>query len=168
MKLITQFRDKNRIAGFLWSLADSRAVILGIALLHLIVTYMWVRNWYAEFGQGPVSVYPDAVVNVPLVLVFASLLIVIGRGWSYVLALMISVWVLYSVGYGAIRGVAAAHDLSLLTFAPYRVWFTHVWVGQPQQFLQLALALVIGGYSLAASSELKVTHSERMPDYSSR
>lgn len=163
MKLTTQFKDKNSIAGFLWSLADSRAVILGLTLLHLIVTHVWVRDWYAEFGRGPVSVYPDSVVIVPLVLVFASLLLVIGRGWSYILALMISVWVLYSVGYVAIRGVAAAHDMPLFTFAPYRVWFTQVWLAQPQQFLQLALAFVIGGYSLVAFSRRWLRGESRPP-----
>jgi len=153
MKLsATQFKHQNGIAGFLWSLADSRAIILGLALLHLIVTYVWVRDWYKEFGQGTTSFHPDSFVVMPLVLVLASLLLLIGRRWSYVLALVISVWVLYSVGYVAIRGVAAAHDMPILTFTTLHLWFTQVWVGQPQHFLQLALAFVIAGYALVVVS----------------
>jgi hypothetical protein len=148
----TQFKDKNRIAGFVWSLGDSRAIILGLALLHLVVTYVWMRNWYKEFGQGAVSFYPDSFVVTPLVLVFASLLLLIGRRWGYVLALVIGVWVLYSVGYLPLRGVAAAHDLRLFSFTTLQRWLTQVWVGQPQHFLQLALAFIIAGDALVAVS----------------
>ena len=149
MKLAAnQFKEKNRIAGFLSSLVDGRAIILGLALLHLIVTYVGVKDWYKEFGQGPISFYPDSFAVVPLVLVLASLLLLIGRRWSYILALLISICVLYSVGYVTIRGVAAAHDTPLFTLGTLQRWFTQVWVGQPQYFLQLALAFVIASYTL--------------------
>lgn len=147
-----QFKENNRIAGFLWSLADGRAIILGLALLHLIVTYVWVRHWYEEFGHGPKSFFPDSFVNIPLVLLLASLLLLTGKRWSYISALLISVWVLYSVGYVTIRGVAAAHDTPLFTLVTLQRWFTQVWVGQPQYFFQLALAVVIGGYALVVVS----------------
>jgi hypothetical protein len=153
MKLAaTQFKEKNRIAGFLWSLANGRAIILGLTLLHLIVTCTWIRYWYEAFGRGPISFYPDSFVITPLVLVVASLLLLIGRRWSYVLALMISVWVLYSVGYVTIRQVAAAHDMPLFTLSTLQRWVTQVWVGQPQYFIQLALAFVIAVYAFVVVS----------------
>lgn len=145
----TQFKERHRIVGFLCSLADSRAIILGLALLHLIVTYVWVRDWYGEYGQGSVSFYPDSSMVVPLALVVASSLLLIGRCWTYVLALIISVWILYSVGYVAIRGIAAAHNMPLFTTATLQLWFTQVRVGQPQHFFQLALAFLVGCYASA-------------------
>ena len=50
------------------------------------------------------------------------------------LALVSSVWVLYAIGYVAIRGVAAAHDLSLFSLSTLQRWLTQTCIGQPQYF----------------------------------
>jgi hypothetical protein len=161
MKLTTPFLGKNRCRGFLCSLADGPAIILGFALLHLIVTFVWIRDWYEEFGQSPITgFYPDSFVIVPLVLVVASLFLLIRKGWSCVFAFLISVWVVYSIGYSGLRGVAAAHDTPLLTLGTLQRWFTQVWVGQPQYLLQLALAFLIAGYAFVVVSRQRL-HSGR-------
>lgn len=141
-------KQTDRIGRYLQSLTDIRGIIFGLAVLHLIVTQIWVARWYQKFGQDPVDIYPDSFLNVPLLLVLASIALLIGRWWSHVLALAISGWVLYWLGYAGLRAVASAHDVPVFSSVSLHFWLAQKYVGQPQEFLQLALALIIMGYML--------------------
>lgn len=144
-------QQSTRIGSYLRSLIDVRAIILGLALLHLVVTTVWLARWYQALNT-PVDVYPDSFLIVPLLLVFASLLLLIGRSWARLVALPISGWVLYRLGYGGLSAAAAAHDRSLFAAASLRLWLTEKYIGQPQEFLQLALAFIILFYVLVVQA----------------
>lgn len=141
-------KQSTRIGSYLRSLIDVRAIILGLALLHLVVTTVWLARWYQALGNTPVDAYPDSFLIVPLLLVFASLLLLIGRWWARLVAFLISAWMLYRLGYAGLSAAAAAHDRSLFAAASLRLWFTEKYIGQPQEFLQLALAFMILFYVL--------------------
>src|SRR5215208_4818710 len=90
---------KTTRTGYLCSLINGPAIIFGLALLHLILTWLWVGGWYRAFGQSPVDFYPDSFVVVPLLLLVAAVLLVVRKWWGFLLAFLIGLWVLYAVGY---------------------------------------------------------------------
>jgi hypothetical protein len=134
--------------GYLWSLIDLRAIILGLALLHLMVVEVWVTRWYQAYGESPGNSRPDWLVNVPLLLVVASFLLLIGRWWSSLLAVICSGWVLYDAFFVSWSGLATIHNVPYFSLAPLKLWFDQAYRGQPQQFFQIALAFLILGYIL--------------------
>jgi len=142
-----QFRG---LGSYLWTLIDLRAVLLGLALLHLIVTQVWINRWYQAFGESPGNSRPDSFADVPLVLVLACALLVIGKLWSYLAAVIGSAWVLYEVGYLIWSGTAAAHNLSFFSFSLLQL-LTSFYLRHPHLLFQLALAIVIAGYILVVT-----------------
>jgi hypothetical protein len=120
-----------------------RAFIFGAALLHLVHTILWVSRWSQKFGAQSGDFYPDVFLVVPSLLVLASALLLPGRRWGYLPALAISGWLLYSLGYGGLLSVSAAHDKPFFSFYVPRVWFMQTYAAQPQELLELSLALVI-------------------------
>lgn len=143
-------RQARPVANYFHSLVNLRAVILGLALLHLILMQIWVSRWYQRFGDEPGDSYPDSFLKVSFLLVFASLTLLLGKWWSQLLALLVSSWVLYSLGFAALHSVALAHDLPLLSFSTARLWLIQKYTGQPQELLQLALAFIILGYVITS------------------
>ena len=143
-------RQAKPFAHYFHSLVNPRAAILGLTLLHLIVMQMWVGRWYQRFGDDLGDSYPDSLLQVPLLLVFASLMLLLNKWWSRSLALIVSSWVLYPLGFAALHSVALAHDLPLISFSTARLWLIQKYVGQPQELLQLALAFIILCYVIAS------------------
>jgi hypothetical protein len=133
-------------------LFDLRAIIFGFSLLQLIVTQVWVSRWHQNFGTGPIEVYPDKLFIVPVILVITAFLLFVVTWWSQVLAVVASGWVLYLLGYVALRGASLAHDVPLFSLSSLRLWFIEKYVGQPQEFLQLTLASTIILYVIVALS----------------
>src|SRR4051794_23430141 len=123
-----------------------RAITLGIAVVHLISTWMWVSSWYREFGAQPGDSYPDSFLNVPFLLLLASALLFAGRRWGYLPAFCLGGWLLYSLGYGGLRAISNAHDQPLFSLSVLRVWVMQTYAAQPQQFLELFLAFFIVFY----------------------
>ncbi len=138
--------ETTRTHHYLRVLVDARAIILGVSLLHLVVTFVWVLRWYQRLGNASTDYYPNEFLTIPLVLVLASLMLMISRWWSYVLAFVASGWVIYLLGYAALRAASIARDVPLPSSESLRVWFATKYIGQPQEFLQLALAFSILSY----------------------
>lgn len=62
----------RKAADYFRVLFDVRAIILGVSLLDMIVVSVGVSRWYEEFGQRPGDFYPNAELNIPILLVLAS------------------------------------------------------------------------------------------------
>jgi hypothetical protein len=127
-----------------------RALILGVALLHLIFNASWVSRWYRELGAHPRDFYPDVFLVTPFALAVAAGLLLPGRWWGDLPTLDLGGWLVYTLGYGGLSAVAAAHDQPLFSLFVPRVWFAQKYAAQPQEFLQLSLALVITCYAAFA------------------
>lgn len=130
-------------------LLEPRAVIAGIALLHLVITSVWVSRWYEAFGKGPTDVYPDHLLVLPLILLLAAVMLLIRKWWSHLLALVASGWVIYFVGFLGFSSIARAHDQPLFSLWVARVWFIQKSAVQSQELLQLSLASVVLLFALA-------------------
>jgi hypothetical protein len=107
---------------------------------------MWVSRWYREFGAQPGDSYPDSFLFVPFLLLLASALLFAVRWWGYLPAFCLGGWLLYSLGYGGLRAISNAHDQPLFSFYVLRVWVVQKYAAQPQEFLELFLALAIVFY----------------------
>ena len=70
-------------------------------------------------------------------------MLLISRWWSRLIALVASGWVIYFLGYVALRAASRARDVPLFSSEAVRVWFAAKSHWQIQEFLQLALALII-------------------------
>jgi hypothetical protein len=134
---------RSQFGTYLTSLIDFRAIVVALALLHLVITQVGVTRWYQNFGSGPVATYPDASLVVPVMLMLAAVMLHLQKTWSYLVALLFSGWIIYSVGYLGLRSVALAHDLRLVSTHSLKLWLAQTYAGQPQKFLQLALAMAI-------------------------
>jgi hypothetical protein len=143
-------RQREGIIRYLQSLTEARGIIFGFALLNLVGTVTWLSRWYQRFGNGPINLYPNSILIVPLVLFVVAFMVLIRRWWSRLLALTVSGWVLYRLGYVGLREVSFAHDLPLLSAACLRLWLTQKYLGQPQELLQMGLAFIISCYGIVA------------------
>ena len=124
--------------------------ILAASIVSLAVAQVQVARWYEEFGNQPADFYPDVLLNVPYVLFLASVMLIIERWWAYLLAMVISGWLIYSLGYMGLLGVAHAHDWPLLSREVFQSWFALKYGWQSQELYQLALAIIICVNSLIA------------------
>ncbi len=140
----------RKAADYFRALFEVRAIILGVSLLELIVVSVRVSRWYEEFGERPGDFYPNVELNIPILLVLASVMLLISRWWSHLIAFVVSGWVIYFLGYVALRAASKARDVPLLSSEAVRVWFAAKSNWQIQEFLQLALALIILCYVVVA------------------
>jgi hypothetical protein len=140
----------RKAADYFRVLFDLRGIILAVSLLQLIVISLGVSRWYEELGRRPSDFYPNAELNIPIVLVLASVMLLISRWWSHLIAFVVSGWVIYFLGYVALRAASKARDVPLLSSEAVRVWFAAKSNWQIQEFLQLALALIILCYVVVA------------------
>lgn len=118
-------------------------LILGIVCVHLFVVYRGVLQWYEQYGDRAGDTYPDSLLRVPVVLLVGAILGMLSRLWAQVLALAISGWILYNLGYLGLYSVAQAHDLPFWSYEVLRRWFAQKYLGHPAEFLQLGLAFII-------------------------
>lgn len=135
------------IGRHLRSLLDVRLIIVGFAFLHVLSMQIGVWRWYRQFGGGPINAYPDSSLVIPYLLLFASALLLLGRWWFNVLALIVGGWIIYELGYIGPYALSRAHDLPHFSLEITRRWFAQKYAGQPHEFLQLALAIVIVCYA---------------------
>jgi hypothetical protein len=140
----------TRIASHFRASVVLRAIIFAVALLHLISTQMWISHWYREFGAQLGDSYPDAFLVVPFLLVLASALLLVGRWWGYLPAFCLGGWLLYRLGYGGLLGVSNAHDQPLFSLYVLRAWVMQKCEAQPQELMEIFLALVIMVYAAFA------------------
>lgn len=142
----------GQLSGHLRSVAKPPAILFGVALLHFVVTYVWVIRWRQEFGGGPYASGWDAgvLLTEPFLLLFSSGMLLVSAWWCRLLSLAVSLWLLYFLGFGGLLAVSNAHDLPLFSAEVARRWLYSTWLMQSQVFVQLALACAINVYGLAS------------------
>jgi hypothetical protein len=123
-------------------LIQPKIFIFAIALLCVIVAHISVARWYRQFGDSPGDFYPYWL-NVPYVLLFAATMLLISRWWSYILAIAVSLWVTYSLGYGGLLSHSRVQDRPFFSFGTARAWFIEKYTWQPQELVQVGLAVVV-------------------------
>ena len=145
MPALSLQRDTNlsRSSHYLRRLSQPKVFIFAIALLCVIVAHISVARWYRQFGDSPGDFYPNHWVHVPYVLLFAATMLLISRWWSYILAILVSAWVTYLLGYGGLLSHSRAQDRPFFSFGTARAWFIEKYNWQPQELVQVGLSVVL-------------------------
>ncbi len=129
------------------TLAEPRAIIFGVALVQFASMLFYVVRHELEFPVSSDHWNPGRVMHEPLLVLFASLMLLIGGTWKYLLAIVSSAWVIYQLWYLGLIGVSAAHGLRLFSLEAPRRWLGMMYEAQPQYILQIALSAIIVMYA---------------------
>src|SRR5205807_2384827 len=140
--------DMSRRSDYLRRFIQPKVIIFVIAFVSVIVAHISVARWYRQFGNRAGDFYPDNWVHVPYVLLFSATMLLISRWWSYLLAMTVTLWLTYSLGYMGLLSVSRAQDRPFFSLWVPRVWFIEKYNWQPQELFQLALALVVLTFAL--------------------
>jgi hypothetical protein len=145
-------KQSSQLIDRVRSVARPPAIIFGVALLHFVVTYVWVMRWRQEYGRGPYASGwdPSALLAEPFLLLVSAAMLLPGAWWGRLISLAVSLWLLYFLGYSGLLAVSYAHDIPLLSLETGRRWFQMTRQMQSQVFAQLALAGAITIYVLAS------------------
>src|ERR1051325_5867537 len=109
------------------------AMVFGASITLSCQAYDAMDRWYREFGAEPFDHHPT-FLWFPNLLFFASVMLLIGRWWSDLLALLVSARVVYFLGYRSMLGVKNAFDEPTLVWVANR-WFAFKYLYQPQELL---------------------------------
>ena len=127
-------------------LLQPTAIIFGTAITFVVVAHINVANWYREFGNEPIDVFPDHLLEDPYVLVFASVMLVIRKWWSSLIALVVSARLVYLLGYLSLLSERHGFDEARPSWVVHH-WFVQKYLWQPQELLHLGLALIVVVYA---------------------
>lgn len=133
----------NRAKQLLRILADPKAIIFGVAFVQFVCMLAFVVRYEIEFPVPADHWNPVRVMQEPLLVLFASLMLLIGGAWKYLLAIVSSARVIYQLWYLGLVGVSAAHDLPLFSLEVPRRWLGMMYEAQPQYILQIVLSTII-------------------------
>lgn len=133
---------------FLNWLLDPKAMIFGFTILHFLAVLLYVVRHEQEFSGSSEHWDPIRTMHEPLLLILASFALLIGRLWSYLLATVVSGYVIYALGYLGLIAVSAAHDQPMLSWYVLKTWLMLTYKSQPQYILELVLAAVIITYAM--------------------
>jgi cation transport ATPase len=135
--------DMSRRSDYIRRLIQPKVIVFAVSLVAVIVAHISVARWYRQFGNSPGDWFPDNWIHVPYVLLFAATMLLIARWWSYILAILVSLWVTYSLGYGGLLSHSRVQDRSFFSFGTVRAWFFEKYNWQPQELVQVGLAVVV-------------------------
>ena len=121
--------------------------ILGASILSVVTAHVSVSRWYETFGASPGDFYPDFWLQVPYLLLFTSIAVMIAKWWSYLFAMLVGAWLIYTLGYMSLLSEVHAHGRPLVSIEAFQSWFSLKSAWQPQELYQLSLGIVIFVYS---------------------
>lgn len=133
---------------FLNWLLDPKAMVFGCTILHFLTMLLFAVRHEQEFSGISEHWNPVRIMHEPLLLLFASFALLVGRLWSYLLATVVSGYVIYALGCLELIAVSAAHEQPIFSWYVLKNWFVLTYTSQPQYILELALAAVIMTYAM--------------------
>jgi hypothetical protein len=146
----------SQIKSTLTFLLRPKAIIFGIALLNFMLSLMYVRqvesDIQARVKEGiwpyPAHWNPVAVMHEPSLLLVASISLLIGRWWGYLLAILASGLVIYTLGYSSWTAVSNAHGVPMFSWqALEKLWYV-IYEPRPQYLFEVALAAIVFTYAI--------------------
>lgn len=139
----------SRVKQFIQIFAQPKAIIFCVALAQFISMVVYVVRYGIEFPLSTEGWNPIRIMWEPSLVLFASLMLLIGGTWKYLLAFVSGACVIYQLGYLGLVSVSAAFDLSLLSGETWRRYMSMIYIGQPQYFVQITVSAVIMIYAAA-------------------
>lgn len=127
---------------------EIKAVLFGLTILHLVAMAVYVVHYNQKYSAFPDHWNPSRIMQEPVLLFLGAAALLVGKPWSYLVAIITSGHVIYSVGYIGLIATSAAHDYPVFSVYVVKAWWVMTFSGQPQYIVELVLAAVIGSYSI--------------------
>jgi hypothetical protein len=141
-------KEGSRVTYFLRSLVHAKAIIFGVAVLNFLAVVTQLVQYKRQFPVPSDHWNPAAIMQEPFLLLLASALLFVSKGWGYLLALALSGRVIYVLGYLGLVAIAGGYDYRLLNWQVLKTWLVFTYQAQPQYLLELAIAATILTYVL--------------------
>jgi hypothetical protein len=110
--------------------------------------YGYVEHWY-----------PGLMMVEPFLLLVSGVLLLFNRWWSFLLALLASARVIYSLGYLSWTAIHNAHDVPMLSWqAMEKLWYV-IYQPRPEYLFEVVLALVIFICAVVLLARVKLSES---------
>ena len=139
-------RETSRVTYFLRSLVDAKAIIFGVAVLNCLAILTHLTQYKRQFPVPSDHWNPARIMHEPFLLLLASALLLTRKWWGYLLAIVVSVRVIYVLGYLGLVSIAGGYDYRLLNWRVLKSWLVITYEAQPQYLLELAIAATILTY----------------------
>jgi hypothetical protein len=160
------FHKSRRFKSFV----NPRTMIFGICLLNvlavLVVTLVRIRQLESvrqATGFSLTHAYPTAIMVAPLLLLGAAVGLLINRWWSVLLAMLMSIRVIYTLGYLPWTAVYFAQGIPMLSWQALEKLWGLFYEPQPQYLVAVALGVVVFAYAVLLSLRFVYFRSARPP-----
>ena len=139
-------KKRPRRSLLLISLSNPTAIIFGVCLIGFLVSLInAIRIEYERQEDDFFVGHGSPAYGDPLLLLAAATGLVIGRWWSVLLALLVSLRLIQ--GYGYISRDVVSHDVPLLSWrAVQKIWHA-IFASDPQNIFEIILAITISIYA---------------------
>jgi hypothetical protein len=144
---MTAFNNEYGKRFLNWFL-EFKAMLFGFTILHLVVMVVYIVHYEQEFPVVSDHWSPIRLMQEPVLLFLGAGALLIGKPWSYLVAIISSGRVLYAVGYIGLIATSAAHDYPVYSWYVIKTWWIMMFRAQPQYIFELGLAIVIGTYAV--------------------
>lgn len=138
-------KKRPRRCQLLISLSNPAAIIFGVCLIGFLVSLInAIRIEYERQEDDFFVGHGSPAYWDPLLLLAAATGLVIGRWWSILLALLVSLRLIQ--GYGYISRDAVSYDVPLLSWRAFEEIWHFILAPVPQNIFEIILAITISIY----------------------
>jgi hypothetical protein len=148
------------------SFSNPRVVIFGICLLNVLAVFVLTLMRIRELervrqttGFSLTHAYPTGIMVAPLLLLGAAGALLINRWWSVLLAMLMSIRVIYTMGYIPWTAIYLAQGIPMLSGQAVEKLWRLVYEPQPQELV--AVVLVVFAYAVWLSLRFVYFRSAR-------
>jgi hypothetical protein len=150
------------------SFLNFRTVLFGICLLNVIAVFVMTLVRIRELERVPQATgfpvpqaYPTGIMVAPLLLLGAAICLLINRWWSILVAMLMSMRVIYTMGYLPWTAVYLAQGIPMLSRQAFEKLWRLVYEPQPQELVAVVLGVVVFAYAVWLSLRFVYFRSAR-------
>src|SRR5258705_3067387 len=137
-----------------------RALIFAVCLGNFIVRGVEVDRLDREIRAYVEHWYPGLMMVDPLLLVVSGVMLLFNGWWSFLLALLASARVIYSLGYLSWKAIHNAHDVPMFSWqAMEKLWYV-IYQPRPEYLYEVVLGVVVIICALALLARVKLSQSD--------
>lgn len=152
---MTESSSKSRLFKLF---SNPRVVIFGICLLNVLTVFVLSLMRIRELervrqatGFSLTHAYPTGIMIAPLLLLGAAVGLLLNRWWSVLFAMLMSIRVIYTMGYLPGTAVYLALGTPMLSWQGLEKLWRLVYEPQPHYLVAVVLGVVVFAYAILLS-----------------
>ena len=130
-------------------------------LAGIVLVFLLAASWYdATINDGQVHLYGPGGWRLfwrPLFFLIMFLALLFRKSWSHLIAALSSGMLIYLVGWLYWSGISQGEGVPMFSKDMFVIWYGEVARYEPQAFTELALAMLVFGYSVISLLRRKIT-----------